>query len=54
MINIPIEQPPSSLSPEDSEYIQRVLITIAGALSEAEKEIDDLTKRVTVLESKVP
>lgn len=54
MITIAIEPPPSSLSPEVTEYIQRIMIAVSGALLEAEAEIEDLKKRVTTLESKVP
>lgn len=54
MITIATEQPPSSLDPEVQEYIQRILISVAGALLEAETEIESLKKRVAILESKVP
>lgn len=52
MITIAIEQPPETLSAEAREYVQRVLIHIAGALEEVDAEIQELQRRVAVLESR--
>lgn len=47
IIGIYIEQPPDHMDAETREYLHRMLIQIAGALSEAESRIIELEKKVS-------
>jgi hypothetical protein len=52
MITVAVEPPPSSVSPELQEYLTRIQTQWAGALLEAETEVENLKKRIKALESK--
>lgn len=52
MIAISIEQPPQGTAEELAEYLNRMLIQMAGALQEADAQIAALQQRVKTLESK--
>lgn len=49
--SIAVEPPPSSMPPEVSEYLNRVLSQCASALLEAETQMNELIERVEILES---
>ena len=53
-MSIPIEQPPAGTDPDTVAWVNRVLISIAGELENMNAEIEELSERVKVLESKTP
>lgn len=50
-MSISIEQPPSELTPQVAEYLNRILIQVQGSFENLEKDIEDLKKRINELEN---
>lgn len=49
-MSISVEQPPQSIPAEASEYLNRVLVQVAGQFENLEREIELLKERIKVLE----
>ncbi len=49
-MSIAVEQPPASLPADAKEYLQRMLIQIAGAFENLELEVQQLEARIKTLE----